>query len=376
MINPGTMLDQLQALGVEFYAGVPDSLLKGFCAELQQRFGDKQHQVTVNEGSAIAQAIGYHLASGEIPLVYMQNSGLGNAVNPLLSLADPAVYNIPMILLVGWRGEPGVADEPQHVKQGQVTVELLNAMGIPVEIMSTDATAHAQQLRSLVEKARATQVPRALLVRGKSFETQKITTAKEKPQWSRENAIARLLNRVGESAFVVATTGMAGRELYELRAESEQSHNQDFLVIGGMGHASQVAAGIARARRDQQIVCIDGDGSALMHLGALAANGGSDLANFHHLIINNRVHDSVGGQPTAAPRLRLVDIAAASGYRHVAFCDRESEFDRHLDDLLNASGPALLEVLVEPGYRTDLGRPVETPVALKNELMLKLRADD
>jgi phosphonopyruvate decarboxylase len=370
MLSPKEFYQALGDVGVEYFTGVPDSLLKAFCHFLEDQLPDKQHVIAANEGSAVGLAMGYHLATGKLPLVYLQNSGFGNTVNPLLSLADPDVYSVPLLLMIGWRGEPGVADEPQHAKQGRVTLDLLTALEIPYTVIDSSETDLPSALEKAVESARSSGGPHALVVRKGSFEpfdsaSSRIATT----GWSREQAIGLVVETLGEGDIVVATTGMASRELYEYRERMGQGHERDFLTVGGMGHASQIAMGIASQEPRRRIVCLDGDGAALMHMGALATSGVSAQANFYHVLLNNGVHDSVGGQPTVALQVDFVEIASACGYVHSTGCESKEGAVSAMQSLLASPGPGFLELRVDPGHRSDLGRPTATPQENKKAFM-------
>ena len=365
MIHSQEFHEWLVALGVDFYAGVPDSLLKPVCFYLADHAGDK-HVVAANEGAAVALACGYHLATGKVPLVYMQNSGQGNAVNPLLSLADPDVYSIPMLLLIGWRGEPGTKDEPQHVKQGKVTVGMLEAMGIPWRVLEPEPGAARRSVDELVAIAAAENRPVALLVRKGTFEPYK---PKDQPsgdfEMTREEAIEAVAAQLGERDAIVSTTGHISRELYEYRARNGHGHQRDFLTVGAMGHASQIAMGIALAKPDRQVFCLDGDGAMLMHMGGAAIVGAAGVPNFKHVILNNGVHDSVGGMATAGLRVSFTDIAKACGYSEAWRIERSEDLAEKVAELRAMTGPAMLEIMVRKGARADLGRPKTSPIENK-----------
>lgn len=340
MIQPQEFVDALQTAGVGLFTGVPDSLLKSFCAYVTDHCGE-EHVIAANEGGAVGLAVGHYLATGRTALVYMQNSGQGNAVNPLASLADPDVYSIPMVLLVGWRGEPGVKDEPQHVKQGKITLSLFETMGIPATVVP-DA-GWQEVVSAAVGQAVRESRPVALIVRKGLFDEYKLLD--KKPDVSdlpRERAIEQILDRLPSDAVVVSTTGMISRELYETRLRRGEGHERDFLTVGSMGHALMIAVGIAKAQPNRKVVCLDGDGASIMQMGNMAIAGQSGCGNLTHLVLNNAAHDSVGGQPTVGGLIDLTAVAEACGY--------------------NTSGsPAFREVKVAKGARKDLGRPKERP---------------
>ena len=342
MVEVSKFVEGLGASGIDFFVGVPDSLLKSFCAYLTDTCVEKQ-VIAANEGGAVALAAGHYLATGRPALVFMQNSGQGNAVNPLASLADPDVYAIPMVLLVGWRGEPGVKDEPQHVKQGKVTISLFETLGIPTEVLP-DATSKAVAMaRRMVKKAMKEKRPVALVVRKGLFETYALKSKKpDVAVAKREATIEKILKRLPKDAVVVSTTGMISREVYETRVRMGQGHARDFLTVGSMGHACQIALGIARAQPKRPVYCLDGDGAAIMQMGNLAIVGQSGCANLTHIVLNNAAHDSVGGQPTVGGQIDLTAIAKACGYG-------------------KRGAPKFREIKVAKGARADLGRPKEKP---------------
>ncbi len=367
MIDPKEFVDALAEQRIDFYAGVPDSLLKDFCAYVDDHGKPGQHVITANEGNAVALASGYHMATGESAVVYLQNSGLGNTINPLTSLADKEVYQIPMLLIVGWRGEPGVKDEPQHIKQGRITPEQLGLLEIPYRVVAPDC-----DLRELANWSRAqldeTGAPVALLVRKGAFAAYKSrrqsgTTA----TLPREHALDLLLGLAGD-ASIVSTTGKTSREVFERRVAREEAQ-RDFLTVGGMGHTASIALGAAIGRPEKRVVCIDGDGSALMHLGALPIIGSLKPGNLTHVLLNNAAHESVGGQPTVADRIDLRAIALASGYSAHALASTEEEIKTAWQQLADEPGPVMLEVLITTGSRSDLGRPTSTPCQNKQAFM-------
>jgi phosphonopyruvate decarboxylase len=371
MIDCDAFYETLINEGIEFFTGVPDSLLKDICACITTRSAPNQHIIAANEGAAVALATGTFLATGRPALVYMQNSGLGNAINPLLSLADPKVYAIPMLLMIGWRGEPGIKDEPQHLKQGEVTRELLNAMDIPNEVLQDDLTV----VKSLLQRSITESRPVALIVKKNTFVGRALLPVQDDTDGqkrsscilTREEAIQIILKQKPD-AFIVGTTGMSSREIFEIRENTTGDHSHDFLTVGSMGHCSQIALGIALASPDKQIICIDGDGSALMHMGSLAIIGQAKRSNLTHIILNNGAHDSVGGQPTVGQKIDLPKIAQACGYEKTIRADT----DETLHDALTKS-PNLIEVIVKTGSRPDLGRPTTTPIENKTAFIEKLR---
>ena len=366
MIQTEFLFNKFVESGVGFFTGVPDSLLKDFCAYITGKTEEQNHIIAVNEGAAIALACGYHLATGRIPLVYMQNSGIGNAANPLLSLADREVYSIPLVLIIGWRGEPGVHDEPQHIKQGKVTCSLLDAMGIPYAVLESTEENVSRQIETCFSTMSKTQSPYAFLIRKGTFAPYTMQKEESNASMTREDAIEEVSsNRDG---IIVSTTGMISRELYELREkERPVNHDHDFLTVGSMGHASSIALSIALQKPYLQVTCLDGDGAALMHMGAFAAIGTKKPHNFCHIVLNNGAHDSVGGQPTIAPFIDLPAIARACGYVHIHKAKTKEELKTILAE--KKEGLTFIEVMVRKGARKNLGRPKSSPVENKTAFM-------
>ena len=370
MIKPQKFYDSLNHNGVDFYTGVPDSLLKDICSYISDNAQPEKHIISANEGGAIALAMGYHLATSKTPLVYMQNSGFGNTINPLLSLADPKVYSIPMLLVIGWRGEPGVKDEPQHVKQGEVSETLLKTLDIPYAVISDKTPNIDKVISDAAKHAKDYNEPYAILVRKGTFEAYSLKTkTKTYFDLNREEAIIKTTELLSESDIIVATTGKTSRELFEFRGRNNQGHQRDFLTVGGMGHSNQIALGIALAKPNKTVYCFDGDGAALMHTGSLGIIGNLNLDNFKHIIFNNGAHDSVGGQPTIGFDISFGNIAKSFNYTKVFKIEKLKDFDQIFIDFQKEKGPCLLEVLVNKGARKDLGRPTVTPKENKLNFM-------
>lgn len=373
MITPQFFIGKLQKEGVEFYAGVPDSLLKNVCAYITDHFDNRHNIIAANEGGAVALAAGYHLATGKVGCVYMQNSGEGNAVNPLASLTDREVYHIPLLLLIGWRGRPGVHDEPQHVKQGKITTGLLNVMGINYEVLSKDESEASKQIEKAMCSIRETGDAFALVVEKDTFDSYTLQNeVKNLYEMSREEAIRTVAAAIPAGAVIVSTTGMISRELFEYRTAMGQGHERDFLTVGSMGHASQIALGIALQHPERMVYCFDGDGASIMHMGNMAIVGSRRPANYVHVVFNNGAHDSVGGQPTVGHEIDLVGIAKALRYDYAVSVDTEARLKEELANM-QGDGLRLIEVRVKKGNRKDLGRPTTTPLQNKEALMSFLK---
>ena len=374
MISPKFFIDTLGSYGIDFFAGVPDSLLKNICAYIADNKDAKHNVIAANEGAAVGLAAGYHLATGKIGVVYMQNSGEGNIINPLASLTDKEVYNIPVLLLIGWRGRPGVHDEPQHVKQGKVTTGILNTMGINFDVLCKEEDKAAKQIAKAVKTMRETGEVYALVIEKDTFEDYKLQSVEKNDlTMSREEAIQTVAAALDAKDVIVSTTGMISRELFEYRAQKGGGHERDFLTVGSMGHASQIALGIAMEKDDRKVWCFDGDGATIMHMGSMAIVASKSPANYVHVVFNNGAHDSVGGQPTVGLKIDLPAIAKAVGYRGALSADSKETLVAALEKLKGMQGPVLLDVKVKKGNRKDLGRPTTTPIENKNALMEFLR---
>lgn len=364
----------VEIIGSDFYTGVPDSQLKALCNYLMNTYGIDPHHhiIAANEGNCTALAAGYHLATGKVPVVYMQNSGEGNIINPVASLLNDKVYAIPMIFIIGWRGEPGVHDEPQHIYQGEVTVKLLDDMGIESFIIGKDTT--DEEVASVMERFSG------ILTDGKdvAFVIRKgALSYDEKVKYSnsntmlREEIIQHIVRFSGEDP-IVSTTGKASRELFEIRVANGQSHKYDFLTVGSMGHSSSIALGVAINKPDRKIWCVDGDGAALMHMGSMAVIGTNKPKNLIHIVINNGAHETVGGMPTVAGSIDLVGVAKACGYPYAVSVNSFVELDKELEDAKSRDALSLIEVKCAIGARDDLGRPTTTALENKQNFMVYL----
>ncbi|MDD3212548.1 MAG: phosphonopyruvate decarboxylase [Eubacteriales bacterium] len=362
-------LNGLARLKVDFYTGVPDSLLRPLCDTLQAEFGlAGRHVVAANEGGAVGLAAGHTIATGHPAMVYLQNSGIGNTVNPVASLLNERVYGIPCIFVVGWRGEPGVKDEPQHAFQGLITRELLELLGIAVFELSADTEesefdGQLAKCAPLLENGGSV----AFLAHKGAF-TAEVKIKHESPYpMAREAALRVLLTAAGGRDFFVSTTGKTSREVFELREALGQDHAHDFLTVGSMGHASMIALGIAKAKPEDTIWCLDGDGAALMHMGGLAIETQQGCLNLIHVLLNNGAHESVGGMPVAGGGLRFAPVAEALGFA-VFTAQNEEELQAVLPRVRTAGKPCFLEIFLRQGSRADLGRPTQTPQENLREL--------
>ncbi|MGB0992850.1 MAG: phosphonopyruvate decarboxylase [Akkermansiaceae bacterium] len=379
MVYSTDILKKMQAEGIEFFTGVPDSLLESFCACVTSDLNDREHVIAANEGAAVALATGYYLATGKAALVYMQNSGIGNAINPLLSLAHQQVFSVPMLLMIGWRGEPGIKDEPQHLSQGEATLPMLETADIPCHILPSEPELAYDLVAEAHQQAIALSKPVAIIVRKNILSSRSHETFNEMQEirgftLTREQVLKTVVNYFDQQCAFVATTGKTSRELFEIRQKGDGArHKQDFLTVGSMGHCSQISLGIALAQENQQVVCLDGDGAMLMHMGSLAIVGQSGAKNIVHVILNNGAHESVGSQPTVALKLDMEALGKALGYEQVMSCVAQEDLQSALACCDKNSGPTLIEIKIKTGSREDLGRPDQSPKEYKRSFMSHLR---
>ena len=365
----------VQIIGADFYTGVPDSQLKALCNYLMDTYGidPAHHIIAANEGNCVGLAAGYHLATGKTPVVYLQNSGEGNIINPVASLLNSKVYAIPAVFIIGWRGEPGVHDEPQHIYQGEVAMKLLDVMGIHSFVISKDTTE---------DEVEAAMVGfRAVLAEGKNvaFVIRKGALSFEKPvnyindnEMQREEII-RHITLVSQKDPIISTTGKASRELFEIRESNGQGHQFDFLTVGSMGHSSSIALGVAINKPQARVWCIDGDGAVLMHMGSMAVIGACAPKNLIHVVINNAAHETVGGMPTVAGNVDLVGVAEACGYPYAVSVHTFEELDAVLQKVKNNKQLSFIEVKSKLGARDNLGRPTTSALDNKNHFMAYLQ---
>lgn len=376
-MNVLQLISQLNHHGIDFFTGVPDSQLKPLCDYLMNTFGiSNRHLIAANEGNSTAIAAGYHMATGKIPCVYLQNSGIGNIINPVASLLHPKVYGIPCVFIIGWRGEPGVKDEPQHLYQGEVTLKLLEVMDIATLVLDKGTTEvdlenQLKQFRQLLDRGKSV----ALVIKNDALTYDQKAIYENTHGMLREEIIRHITAVSGED-IIVSTTGKASRELFEIREQSRQSHQYDFLTVGSMGHSSSIALGIAINKPNTKIWCIDGDGAVLMHMGAMALAGALAPQNVVHIVINNNAHETVGGMPTIADRINLVQIALGCGYSTAYTVGDFDTLDRVLHNAKKESGLVFIEVKSSIGARCNLGRPTTTPLQNKNDFMEYLKELD
>ena len=356
---------------INFFCGVPDSLLKDFCAYI---FDNTDNNIiTANEGNAIGLAAGHFLSTGYPACVYMQNSGLGNAINPLVSLTDKEVYNIPLLMIIGLRGEVGLKDEPQHIKQGAITDKLLNVLGIKYEILPKNFKYARPIIESAIQYMNGTLEPFAFIIKKNTFDRYEFINKKiETSTFAREEAIETVLSYLSEKDVIVSSTGFISREIYEIREKTCEKHKQDFLVIGSMGHASSIALGVALEKPDRNVFCLEGDGSFIMHEGVIGVIGSKNLNNYKHIVFNNEAHDSVGGWPTVASNINITKVAFYSGYKKIYSVSSKNELINVLPEFILNNSLSILEIKVKCGAKSNLGRPKESTYECKKNFMKNL----
>lgn len=364
------LLRQIEELGIKTITGVPDSTLKQFCDGIQLYQGELKHYVPANEGAAVGIAVGTYLATGHPACVYLQNSGIGNTVNPLASLAHEDVYGIPMLFIVGWRGEPGTKDEPQHVFQGKITCKLYETLDVPYSVIDEGTTCEeAKAILAEADKILKEGRQYAIIVKKGTFEADAKFVWESENSLNREWVLGELLKMLPEKSLIVSTTGKISRELYEQSNKLYGKHDSLFMTVGGMGHASMIAFGIAEEQKDRPVICVDGDGAVLMHMGALPFIAENASENYIHIVINNQAHESVGSMPTGAQGANLAEIAGAAGYKKAVRITDEAGLLQMAEELKTVQGPVFYEIMVNLGSRADLCRPAETARENKNDFM-------
>lgn len=378
MINVADFYEFLADNGIDYFTGVPDSQLKAICDFITLKYGTgKKHIIAPNEGNAVALAAGYHIATGNIGLVYMQNSGLGNAVNPITSLTDLEVYGIPIVYLIGWRGQPGVKDEPQHVKQGKITLELLETLGINYFIIKKETNleelknAYKNTMETILKNGKSV----AFVVEKGAFEADGKFEGNNNNELTREEAIKAIADSIEEASIIVSTTGKASRELFEYREKNNLGHEKDFLTVGSMGHASMIGLSIAE-NSNKKVVCIDGDGAMLMHTGAAALIGSRKPENYLHILINNGAHETVGGMPTISYKIDWQNAVKSFGYTNAYKASSVTEIEHYIKLSQGTKGPVLLEIITNAQSRKDLTRPNIKPIDNKINIMNYLKSQE
>ena len=356
-----------------YFTGVPDSTFKDWMKFLADEHGERViHRIAVNECEATALAAGYYLSTRKIGVIYMQNSGLGKTVNPLTSLCDPEVYSIPAIIMIGWRGEPGQKDEPQHKKMGRVTLSLLDTLEIPHEVLPDDPAQIEAVIGRAIAYMKEKSAPYALIIKkGTLEEYEAKKKVKTNYEMTREDAVKVIIDNLDGNEAIVSTTGKASRELFEYRVAKGETPC-DFYTVGSMGCSASIANGIALQKPNKQVFVFDGDGAVLMQMGSLATIGNYKAKNFYHIVFDNGAYDSTGGQPTVSPTVNLENVALACGYKSAKTVETKADLQATIKEMKSSEGPQMLIIKVNKGARKDLGRPTKTPVENKGAFMKKL----
>ena len=362
---------QIQSLGISTVIGVPDSALKPFCDYMNRKGKELfDHYVPANEGAAVGMAIGSYLATGKAACIYMQNSGIGNAVNPVTSLANGAIYGIPMLMVIGWRGEPGTKDEPQHKFMGSVTEGILDLLEVEHAVIGSDTSdRELDEIFIRAGKALADQRQFAIIAKRGSFDDGEGESYRNDYELVREEAIREIIRGIREKDVLVSTTGKISREVYEQSDALKGQHAQDFLTVGGMGHASMIALGMAKEKPNKKVYCLDGDGAVLMHMGSLAFIAKQNPDNLVHICLNNEAHESVGGMPTGSAGLGYAEVAKACGYPAIYTVEDLRQLQEVLRKVQESQQLAFVEIKVSMTSRSDLGRPKETARQNKDDFM-------
>jgi phosphonopyruvate decarboxylase len=371
-LDPLFFYEFLKEKDINFFTGVPDSLLKEFNNVILEKTDSKNHFITSNEGSSIGLATGYYLSTNKIPLIYLQNSGIGNTINPLMSLASDEVYSIPMLIIIGWRGEPGIVDEPQHISQGKCMINLIESLNIPYEIMPKNNEDMLITVNKTLNSLSINKKPHIILVRKNTFSTYKSTISIENNNEIYRKDAINLLVKYFDNDIILSTTGKISRELMESFKDNNKSDDNLFLNVGAMGHVSMISLGVA-LQTYKRVVCIDGDGSVLMHMGNLTSVGTSNLSNIIHIVLNNGMHESVGIQPTVAFNISLSKIADSCGYKCSKSITTYHELNNILNELTsdNIEGPIFIEIIInhKTNYNSELSRPEQHPRDRKEKFM-------
>jgi len=365
MIEVKKLVKALTNTKINFFSGVPDSVLKKFSNSINNK---KNHFIAVNEGSAIAMGIGYHLSTGKIPCVYFQNSGLGNAINPLVSIAHDKVYSIPILLMIGWRGSPRINnDEPQHNVKGKITIQILKLLKIKTLILRNDKD--IKKIKNLVNFSKKNNKPVACLIEKNTLLDNKKNFDKlNKYSIDRYRFIEEFLSKIEKNSKIVATTGFTSRELYQIRKYKKYlNKGKDFYMVGGMGHSAMVSSTISKFFKGKSY-CFDGDGSFLMHLGSMFTAANIASSKFKYILLNNNVHESVGNQKTFIEKINLKNFAKSLKFNNYHLIKNQKQIKKNIDSFIKCKGPSFLEVRIKNKSINDLERP-KNLINIKNNFM-------
>jgi phosphonopyruvate decarboxylase len=356
MIDVNHLLNFLKKNKINFFTGVPDSILKNFSYVLDVNKKKITNIITANEGSAVALAAGNYLSTQKPALVYMQNSGLGNAINPLISVCHPKVYSIPMILMIGWRGSGNENDEPQHQLKGKITKKILKLLNIKFLVLKN--LKDLKKIKSLIYYSKNKKTPVAILIKDGTLYLNNNCKKNDKSNYylTREIVINELLNKIKRNTRIISTTGYTSRELFQIRNNKKYKNGKDFYMVGGMGHSSMISLGYSLNSKNQ-VICLDGDGSLLMHMGSLISTGLKSKSNFKHILLNNGSHESVGNQKIDTLKVNFKNISKSFGYKTYYLSKNNLSFIKNLRKFLKLKGPSFFEILIKSQSIKNLSRP-------------------
>ena len=374
MIKASQLINLLTKEELNFITGIPCSILKDFLSGLSEKKGQIEHIIATSEEEAMSIGVGYYLATAKIPIVYMQNSGLARSVDVLTSLANKEVYNVPILLLISWRGDPSKKDEPQHLKMGKITPKILKTLNIPYTVLSDSKPKIVKEIKVAKKYLENNSLPYAIIIKKGLIKPDQTKKQKDVYLLSREETIKIIINNLKNDEVIISTTGKTSRELFEYRETKKQSHKTDFYTVGSMGCSAAIALGIALGKPKKKIFVFDGDGSVLMQMGSLATIGHYLPKNFYHIIFDNNTYDSTGGQKTVSDTVNFNKIAFACGYKNVKTVFTQKKLVNIIQNLKMSSGPKMLVIKIKNGSRKDLGRPTITPSENKKLLMNFLKS--
>jgi len=371
MITSTELFKLFQKYEFSFFTGIPDSTFKDWMKFLIENNNKVlTNIIPCNECEAIAICAGYYLATGKIGVTYMQNSGFGKTVNPLTSLCNPEIYSIPVLLMIGWRGEPGKIDAPQHKKMGRIMNLLLKDLEIPFSILNYDINEIEKEIIKAKEYMEKNKAPYALIIKKGIIKDN--NSDKKIPaiyELTREHALELIINFFNQNEIFISATGKTSRELYEYREKFKEISQKDFLMVGSMGCAASIGLSIALQKKDRKVIILDGDGALIMQMGVLATIGYESPPNLIHIVIDNESHESTGGQPTVSKILNIKEIALNCNYKYATLILSKKDLENELIKVKNVEGPSMVVVKVNQGSRKDLGRPKISLIELKNNFM-------
>ena len=365
MIKIDSLINVLKKNDINFFTGIPDSILIELSRFLQNK-NKRKHIRATSEGSAISIGIGHYLSTKQVPCIYMQNSGLSNALNPLISITSKKVYNIPLVLIIGWRGSPRVKDEPQHNVKGKITESILKLLNIKYTIVRSGND--LSQFNKIVKNAKKNNnIAACLIEQGTIKKIKKTYNKKNFYKLNKELFLKTLLETLEKNSKVISSTGYNSRELMYLRNKYKLINTKDFYMVGGMGHTASVALGYSLSTK-KKTICIDGDGSFLMHLGSIKTAGTFANNNFKYILLNNNSHDSVGGQNTYANNIDFEKLSKSLGFKKFYKIKNNKNLKQNIKRFLKGNNLNFLEVKITNSKIKNLPRPNDL-IKIKNLFM-------